>query len=312
MKRVLYLFVLILITATIYIDEVSADGGNCTYRPPNKNEKAFFSQFAALRTAVPPAPDGWELREDEKLDPKYTGIPEQVCNDDNEHALILDLFYERKPDREKEDATLQRAQNAASDKAELAKIEPLQAKQLELAKQATAAAEKGDFAMVDKLNAEIDVLVQQIQKIYDDLHALQSEITAELERDRTASIKITVNGAGGDCYGNPQPIIIPNAVAYRCAYDDGYTSSGNILDHASARILIMLGQATMKTQDWPRLLRNQHEFTDHSIMLEATYDRAQPLVVHNVVILIDSDNPEMVDNLFRGMRLDGLKKLVRR
>jgi len=312
MNRVFFLSAVSMISAILCIENVFADEANCNYRPPNESEKVFYSQFTALQAAAPPAPDGWVLREGEKLNPQYTAIPAQVCIEENHPELALNLIYERKPDRKKEDESIHRAMNASPDKAQLDKIKPFQAKQMELAQKAAVAAGRGDLNTVDKLNAEIDALAEQIKKMTDAMYAPQSEITAELERDRSASINIVINDSGGDCNGNPQPINIPGALAYRCAYDDGYTSSGEVLDHASARILIVLGQAFVKKQDWPRLGRNKHEFTDQMLSIGVAYDRDRPLVVQNVVIRIDSDNPKRVDGLYRGLRLDGLKKLVKR
>ena len=309
MKKVNLLLSACLLSVTFCSADVSADEA-CTYRPLNTNEKAFYSHFGVLQAAVPPAPDGWALSNGEKLKPQYTAMPAKVCIEESHPDLSLDVYYERKPDAEKEDAILRRAMNAAPDKAQLDKIKPLQAKQMELAQQAAEAAGRGDLDTVDKLNAEMDGLAGQIKKMTDAMYAPQSRISAELERDRSASINIAVNSTGGDCNGNPQPINISGALAYRCAYDDGYTSSGEVLDHASARILIVLGQAFTKIQNWPRLDRDQNEFTDHMLSIGVAYDSDHPFLIQNVVIRIDSDNPERVDSLYRGLRLEGLKDLL--
>lgn len=310
MKRVFFLSAVFLAFATLFVADVFADMA-CTYRPPNASEKAFYSHFSALQAAMPSAPDGWELRNSEKLNPQYSVIPKQVCIEESHPDLSLILYYERKVDSKKENEALRRAQNAMPDKAVLDKLKPLQAKQMELAQQAAAAAGRGEYDKAEKLRVEMDALAEQIKKKMDAMYAPQAQITAELQRDRSASIKIMVNGTNDDCNGNPQPINISGAVAYRCAYDDGYTSSGEVLDHAAARILIVLGQAFDKKQDWPRLGRNQRAFTDQMLAIGVTYDRDRPLVIQNVIIRIDGDNPERVDGLYRGLRLDGLKKLVK-
>jgi len=310
-KRIIFLLMAGLISLLLFIGQACADGSdNCTYRPPNPNEIAFFRNFAALRASVPPAPDGWELRENEQLNPDFSGVPEQVCNESDRYALELDLVYQLVPNPDQDEAALRRAQDATPGKAAMAEIETLQARQMKLAEEATAAANRGDMAAVDKINVELDALSQHIQQKFDALYAPQAEITADLARDRSATIHIEVNGSGGDCNGNPQPIAISNAVAYRCSYDDGYTSSGSVLDHASASILIVLGKAEVRTQDWSRLGSDQQEFNDQLLTLEAVYDRARPLMAQNAVIRIDSDNPERVEGLFRGLKLDALQKLV--
>lgn len=206
MKRVLSLLALLLLSGFLLVKDLFADGGGCTYRIPDESEKAFFSNFATLRAAIPPAPDGWALRDDKVMDPGFTGIPEQICAERKEHELAIDVVYERKPDRDKEGEIMRRAQNAAPDPSGMAKIEELQAKQMKLAEQAMEAGSRGDMAAVDKLNAEIDALVQQIQKMFDAMYVPQAAITAGLERDWEASISIVANGKGGDCLGNPQPV----------------------------------------------------------------------------------------------------------
>jgi hypothetical protein len=311
MKRVILLMTAILLFTTFCVEAVMADV-DCTYRPPNAGEKAFYSHISVLQAAVPPAPEDWALRDDEKLKPQYSVMPAQVCMEESHLDLSLQLYYERRSDAAKEDATLHRAVNAAPDKAQQDRIKPLQAKQMALAKQAADAAGRGEYEKIDKLNAEMDALAEKIKKMTDAMYAPQAQINAELQRDHSASIYIVVNGSGGDCNGNPQPINIPGALAYRCAYDDGYTSSGEVLDHASARILIVFGQAFAKKQDWRRFGRDQREFTDQMLSIGAAYDKDLPLVIQNVVIRIDGDNPNRVDSLYRGLRLEGLKKLVKR
>jgi len=60
------------------------------------------------------------------------------------------------------------------------------------------------------------------------------------------------------------------------------------------------------------LARDQREFNNQMLTLEAAYDRDRPLVIQIVVIRIDGDNPDRVDGLFRELQLDGLKRLINR
>ena len=312
MKKIVYLSYTLIISTTLFIGNVIADEyGVCTYRPLNKSETEFFSKYSILRSSVPTAPDGWSLRNTNNTDPNYSGIPDQVCAESTEHKVTLNILYEKNADVQKDQGILNRAINAAPGKDDMSQIEALQAKQMELALQATTAAEKGDLALVDKINIEINAIVEEIQKKFDAMNAPSAEIAAEFERDRSASLVIAINSNGGDCSGNPQPVNIPGVTAYRCAYEKGYTPFGEVIDHAFARTLVVIGKTTTKKQEWPRIDKDQREFTDHRLNIEAAYDRAQPLVVQNVVISIDSDNPERVDGLLRGLHLDPLKKLVK-
>lgn len=314
MKKAILPTSLLLLSITWNPGQVLADGGGpCTYRAPTAQERAFFASLTTLRAAIPPAPDGWMLRENALLDPRHEDIPRQVCDEYTEHPLAIDAVYERAHDRAAEDDAMRRAQGAAPDEAALtAQIEPINAEIAKLTEQAMAAGGRGDFAAVDRLNAEVNVLSEKISKLFEATYAPQTAIVAEHQRDRGANLRIAVNQTREECHGQPQPIDIPGAVAYRCAHEEGYTPSGGVLDPASARTLIVIGTATVTKQDWPRWARDQREFTDQMIFLVSNYDRDQPLKVQNVVIRIDSDNPKRVDGLFRELKFDALKGLVGR
>ena len=290
-----------------------ADGGDCTYRPLTAEEKTFYGRFVTLRDALPSPASGWRFHDSTErlLAPGYTGIPDKVCKEDLEPSLSDIFYYERIPS-EQDQAILQRAVQQAPDPAQLAEVEKGNQRIAELTEQVMAAAGQGDMATVDKLNAELDAQSQHMKQTLEKLYAPQAAIAAELDRDRQASVTITVNGRGADCNGQPRSETINGGLVYHCAYENGYLSSGEVLDPAAARVVVVFGKAREQTQEWPRLDRDQREFKDRMLTITADYDNRQPLVVQNVVVVIDSDNTERVEQLYKGMATDKLAALVNR
>jgi len=304
--KVSWLFLCVMLPTRLW-----ADGGDCTYRPLTAEEKTFYGRFAVLRAALPRPAAGWRFHDSSEtlLAPGYTGIPEKTCQEDLEPSLSEGFYYERIPS-EADQVILDRAVEQAPDPAKLAEIETINQHIATLTEQVMAAVGQGDMATVDRLNEEMDGLSQRMQKIYEQLYAPQVAAMAELNRDREAKVTITVNGQHADCNGQPRAETIEGGLLYRCAYDNGYSSSGDILDPASARIVMVLGTATVRTQEWPRLDSAQREFTDQMLSITVGYDHKRPLVVQNILVVIDSDNAERVEQLYKGMATGKLAALV--
>ncbi len=312
MKKAVFLRVSILLSCVLVPAQARADG-DCTYRPTTAEEKTFYGLFATLREALPKPAAGWQFHDSTQrlLAPDYTGIPEEVCQESLEPSLSEVFYYERLPS-EDDQAILQRAQEQAPDPAQLAEVEKNNQRIAELTEQMMAAVGKGDMATVDKLNAEMEALSQHMQHALEEVYAPQAAALAELEHDREARVTITVNAKGADCNGRPRSETFNGGLVYHCAYDDGYSSSGDVLDPAAARVVMVLGKAETQTQEWSRLDSAQQEFMDRMVTITTDYDSKQPLVVQNVVVVIDSDNAVRVEQLYKGMAIDKLAALVRR
>jgi len=311
MKTVVSLFSAVVLCFILFPDRVAADGEGCrTLRPLTAEETAYFNQANVLRGLFPPAPPGWtsEGQEQTAVD---RSIPKQLCSDGPSYSLGLSVQY-LKQHTAADDAAIGRVAQIKPDPAMQARIDQLMARQTALAQQLAAAAVKQDMATVEKLDAEMRPLVEQTQRLMDAMYAPQARALEQIDHDRAASIRVQVNARGGTCIGGPETVSIPGAVAWRCAHENTYANgSTSVLDHARASMIIVLGNAREKIDPWTRRSREGVETQDRIVTLETPVDPARPLKVQNVMVEIESDNPERVAFLYQGLKLDGLRTLLR-
>jgi len=311
MKTVASLCSAVVFCFILFPDRVAADGEGCrTLRPLTAEETAYFNQANILRGLFPPAPAGWasDGQEQTAVD---RSIPKQLCSDGPSYRLGLSVSYQ-KQHTAADDAAIGRVAQIKPDPAMQARVDQLMARQTALSQQLAAAAVKQDMATVEKLDAEMRPLVEQTQRLMDAMYAPQTQALAQIDRDRTASIRVEVNARGGTCIGSPETVNISGAVAWRCAHENSYASdSTSILDRARASMIIVLGNASVKIDPWTRRSREGVETPDRIVNLETLVDPARPLKVQNVVVEIESDNPERVASLYQGLKLDGLRTLLR-
>jgi len=247
----------------------------------------------------------------ERMAPSYSGVPAQVCSAGPDYALGIDVGYQRNHSAA-DDAALNRAAQLKPDAAKQAQLDQLLARQNSLAEQLGAAAAKQDMATLDKLNAQMEPLSEQIQRLIDDIHAPQQQVADALQRDRSASVRVSVNSTGGTCFGRPEAVNIAGAVAWRCVHENNYyPGSTDVLDPARSSMLIVFGGASVKLDPWQRRTRKGQEVADQSLALSASVDASKPMQLQNVVVEIESDNPERVAGLYQGVELDRLRKLLR-
>jgi len=313
MKKFCLFCAAVLLASFFLLQLALADGEGCAkYRPLNSDEKAWFGQFTILRSAVPTAPAGWELSDSsrEYMAPGYGGIPEKVCSASPNYNLGINIYYQKKHNAA-DDATINRVAQMKPDPAKKAQIDRLIAQQTELAGRLGAAAVKQDLAEVDKLNAQLEPLNEQIKRSMDEMYAPQTQAIAVLEQDRNANVRITTNSTGSNCFGHPEVVDVPGAVAWRCAHENNYhVGSTDILDHARARMIVVFGQVDVRLDPWARRNREGQETADQSVTLNAMVDNKRPNKVQNLVVEIESDNPQRVATLYKGMKLDGLRTLL--
>jgi len=293
---------------------VYADGEGCaSYRPLNAGERAWFAQFSVLREALPPAPAGWSLHHSsrEYMAPGYSGVPERICAVGPNYGIDINVYFER-ANSAADDAALDQAAQIKPDAAKQAQLDQLLAQQTALAGQMGAAAEKQDMAALEKLRLQAEPLSDQIQRLIDDIHAPQQQAVDAVQRDRSASVRVSINSRGGTCFGRPEAVNIAGAVAWRCAHDNNYhPGSTDVLDPARASMVIVFGGASTQLDPWQRRTREGQEVADQSLTLSTPVDISKLMQVQNVVVEIESDNPERVAGLYQGIKLDRLRTLLR-
>jgi len=311
MNRISLLKVFVLLALLLSTTRVLADS-ECTHRALTAAEKNFYGLFSKLRAALPKPPAGWRFSSSsqELMAAAYTGIPDHLCKESTGHWLTEVFDYERMDDGT-EQATLQKAQALAPDPAKLAEVAKLNEQQAILTEQMMAASSKGDMAKLDKLGAESEALSKRVQKMMDQLYAPQTAALAGLDRDRSARVTITVNGKDAGCAGQPRSEKAAGAMVYHCAYDNGYTDGGEILDPAAARVVMVFGKSVAQTSGWSRLDHEQHEFQDSDVAITMAYDESRSLVVQNIVVSIDADNAARVEQLYKAMSPERLQALVK-
>jgi len=290
-----------------------ADGEGCRkLRPPTAEEKAYFSKFSVLRSSLPAAPSGWSLGDANRgqMAPEFDGVPKELCSDSPNYSLGVSVYFQKEHNAA-DDALLRQAVQTKPDPAKKTQLDELLARQAKIAEQLGAAAVKQDMATVDKLNAQLEPLNAQITRTMDELYAPQTQLVAKLDHDRKASIRIAANTTGSSCYGKPEALRIPGAVAWRCTHEDSYSAgSTSILDPARASLIIGFGRFEVKKEHWIRRTREDKEIQDSSVILTTSLDPKRVMQVQNLIVEIDSDNPQRVASLYEGMKLDGLRKLT--
>lgn len=177
-----------------------ADGGCETRDIRPAERRAYERVLAAIQAAVPPVPKGWQVRSEDSFD-----APETVCVGAEKSPLVigwqrtLEMDDEERAKRDQEGLGKAKAINAkmnAKATANKDKIGAIDKRIDELTKQMQALAEKGDFAKMEKLTAEIEKLsaqkagamgapeaeadVQAAQNAYNDDAELVISVTANM------------------------------------------------------------------------------------------------------------------------------------
>lgn len=311
MYKVVSFIVAVLLCVFWTSDAAWADSDCPKERPLTAAEQAFFGHFAVLRAAVPPVPAGWEFSpgSQKRMASDYNPAPANQCTAYPDHNLGLAVTYDRKTTQAEVDAAT-RASNVAPDPAQQEKIQKLMAQQEALLKSMQTAVQKGDNAAMQKLNAQAEALGKQLNAAQHKAYEPMIKATAAFSHDREATVELVVNGTDAHCYGNPEAVKIPDATAFRCANPDNFDTDGNVVDPAAAQMIIILGQAATNIDGWTRHTRDGKAVPDKVVTVTPKVDANQPLKVQDVVVTISSDNAKRVAQLYQGLKLDGLRKLV--
>lgn len=315
MKRVvLPLFVCI---AFLFAGAAHAEGENADCSPkqfPLKpEEKAFFSRFTVLRAAVPKPPAGWQYSDDSKevLAKDYKYLPASECDISN-YYIGLDVGYSR-PMSQAEMDKVGAAMQAKPDPAKQKKLDGLIAQQQALMQKMVAAAQKQDAKTMDALGKQNDALNAQIQATQRDMNAGSSAAMASAQRDREAKVHFAINDAAGDvtCYGNPQFLKVPGAIAYACENPATYSSPGEILDNPRGRVVVVFGKgAEADVEEWTWRDSSDKEHKDHYVSIRTPLDPAVAIGVQYVIVSVEGDDLARAQSLYKQMNLKPLAALV--
>lgn len=294
----------------------AARADDCTpeKNPLNGQEKAWFSQFTKLRAAAPKAPAGWQLTDDSQalFAEDYQYLPASEC-DVSSYSVGVDVGY-RRPVTQADAQQEMQLMQAPPDPKLKAEQDQLVQQQQDLMQKSMAAAQKQDYASMDKLGKQMDALNKKQKGLQNAMNAKSKTGMASIERDREAKVSLRLNnGEDEHCYGNPAPMQVAGGVAWSCYNPGTFDSEGNAVDKPTARIVVAFGKALAKSPtqfDWTDAAGKPHQ--DQEVEIAATLDNTlPPMTAENLFVVIESDNPERAQGLFKAMNFEPLRKLVK-
>jgi hypothetical protein len=290
-------------------------GGDCSAKqyPLKPEERAFFSKFTVLRAAVPKPPKGWQYSDDGKevLAKGYKYLPASECEISN-YYIGLDVGYSRpmtQADMDKVGAAMQ----AKPDPAKQKKLDGLMAQQQALMQKMVAAAQKQDAKTMDGLSKQNDALTVQINALQQDMNAGSSAAMSSAQQDRQAKVRLAINDAAGDvtCYGNPQFLKVPGAVAYACENPATYSSPGDVLDSPKGRIVVVFGKGVeANVEEWTWKDASDKEHKDHYVSIKTPLDQTITIGVQYVIVDVEGDDLARAQSLYKQINLKPLGALV--
>jgi hypothetical protein len=181
----------IVVAATARADGVCEKG----IRDTTAAERATITDaLEAVRAALPPAPEGWVIRDEDEISP-----PANLCRDVELAPWTYDFarYYTNEAGgearREAFEAAAAKAQ--ASFEQKQPRLEAVQAKMQELIPKAVEAAQKNDTTQTQKLAAEMAKLQAELESINNEggTNEQFDAATAELGRDAEISVRVVVN-----------------------------------------------------------------------------------------------------------------------
>jgi len=290
-------------------------GGDCSSKqfPLKPEEKAFFSKFTVLRAAVPKPPKGWQYSDDSKevLAKDYRYLPASEC-DISSYSIGLDVGYSR-PMSQADMNKVSAAMQAKPDPAKQKKLDARMAQQQALMQKMVAAAQKQDAKTMDSLSKQNDALTAQINATQQDMNAGSSAAVASAQKDREAKVRLSINDASGDvtCYGNPQFLKVPGAVAYACENPATYSSPGEVLDNPRGRVVVVFGKGVQAdVEEWTWKDTNDKEHKDHYVSIRTPLDPAVAIGVQYVVVNVEGDDLARAQSLYKQINLKPLAALI--
>lgn len=281
--------------------------------PLKPEEKAFFSKFAVLRAAVPKPPSGWQYTDDSKeiLAKDYKYLPASECEISN-YYIGLDVGYSR-PMSQADMDKVTSAMQAKPDPSKQKKLDGLTAQQQALMQKMVAAAQKGDTKSMDALNKQNDALTAQINALQRDMNSGSSNAMASAQKDRQAKVRFAINDAAGDvtCYGNPQFLKVPGAVAYACENPATYSSPGETLDSPKGRVVVVFGKgAEADVEEWVWKDADDKEHKDHYVSIRTPLDPAIAIGVQYVIVNVEGEDLARAQSLYKQINLKPIGALV--
>ena len=303
---------LLYIAGFFFISTAHAEGCDSTPQPLNAQEKAFYSTFTTLRSAIPQPPTGWQFKQEsqEKLDKAYEYLPQDRCPGSN-YYQALEIGYERPMTQEDSDKEMA-AMQAKPDPAQQKKLDDLMAQQAAMMQKIMAAAQKQDYKAMDALGKQNDALNKETQAAQQDANAGSRATIDAIQRDRDATVRISINDAGGvACYGSPKAIQVAGAVAYECQSPATYSSPGDQLDAPKGHIVVIYGPAEAHQYDWTRKDAQDKEMQDSYVDIKTSADAGrypQPTVV---VVDVSGDDLARAQSLYKEMNLKPLAALIK-
>lgn len=187
MSRLTGLALMLILTITM-ASGIRADGES---RPATQAEKDFHVRtLTAFAAAVPGTLPGWELREKTDIKPlRYVGV------DSEQYPMMLgySISWQDSGRLAEYDARVTSAGEAMARRGPDASLEALEKKYNHLAEKIGQAAEKGDYAAAQKLQAEMAQVAQQLQEAQDANNAGVNRVLADQPHDVRVTVFISAN-----------------------------------------------------------------------------------------------------------------------
>ena len=299
--------------ATLSIATVArAEGCDSAPQPLNAQEKAFYSKFTTLRAAIPQPPAGWQVKQEsqEKLAQDYEYMPTERCPGENYYQAI-EIGYERPMSQEDSDKEMA-AMQAPADPAKQKKVDELTAKQQVIMQKMMDAAQKQDYKGMEAIGKQNDEIGKQLQAAQLEASAGSRTTIEAIQRDRDASVDISINNAGGvTCYGSPKVIQVPGAIAYECQNPVTYSSPGEVLDEPKGRIVVVYGPADVHQYDWDRKDAQGKDVKDSYVDIKTSADANRYPQAAVIVVDISGDDRARAESLYKQMNLKPLAALIK-
>jgi hypothetical protein len=227
------------VLVTVFVASARIASADCTaiLRPPTAVEtKAYANGYALFQRTAPPAPAGWEHRDEQK-----DAVLKEVCANRGEqitrwqfsrkYSRVDGIEQRRAAAAQETEAMVGRA--AATKKTNEAQLADVKRRIADVQQrmQALAAAQK--FAEMEAAGAEFAKLLDQQQKLMglDAMAATMTRVDAEADRDTSASFSMVIGETTVETRGYK-----PMAVAVGKGYRQDTERDGNPL----AALLVVL------------------------------------------------------------------------
>ena len=183
----------IVIGAALAAPSAWADGGCAKgYRDINAAERGEMTRVLdTAKKSIPAPPAGWIVQGDDSIT-----IPTSICMDQEAGPWTYEFmrYYQQVGDHEARNKLIMdaAAEMTAQMQAKQPRLDALMAKMNALSEQVAAAAQKQDYARIEELNKEIEVVSKEYTAVMEEGGTTEKMQAASAAASRDSSMSVTV------------------------------------------------------------------------------------------------------------------------